>query len=357
MKNFDILDADDKSQYEEWLKVWAAWGADEVFAHPEYVRLFTREGDHALCALQQSGSGLIMMPMVLRPISKESWCGEYNFYHDIIAPYGYSGPYAAGDFDMGEFWREFTEWAQKSKVVSAFFRFSPFAADLTGFVDNIEFCGEIVIRSLTEGKEEVWNNFKHAVRTCVRCAEGAGLKVIFDLQGERLKDFIRIYYQTMQRLNATQQYYFSPIFFETIVKKLPGLFVFGHVVYEEKVIASKLVLVTKDHLFPFLGGSDSTYFDLNPNQLLDKEIFYWGIDHQKKSCVLGGGYDGQADGVFQYKKKFAPFGIAPYKIGKHIFDKNVYQSMCEKRKQYNVSNGKTWMIDGRFFPEYRAKYD
>ena len=356
MEKFYVLDSDDPLQYNQWISIWQNWGSCEVFAHPEYVRIFTRKCDSALCAVQESIAGLIMLPMILRPIAAEVWADE-NYYYDVVAPYGYGGPYVSGSYDMEKFWLEFTRWAAQKKVISSFFRLSPFAADIRGFVDIVEPCGGVVIRSLVEGKEEIWRNFKHSVRTCVRCAEQAGLTVEFDAHGERSDDFIRIYYQTMKRLNASQWYFFPHHFFDNIVLKLAGQFVFGHVMYQGDIIASKLILLSQERIYPFLGGSDNKFMDFNPNQILDTQIFYWGIDHGKKSCVLGGGYDGQEDGVFQYKKKFAPSGVIPYIIGKHIFDKSTYFNLCKKRRQYEVNNGNAWNSETVFFPAYRTKDD
>jgi len=353
MKPFLLLDAANIEEYESWIRIWSAWPLREVFAHPEYVKLFARDCDRAICAVQENADGLILLPMILRPISEEIWAGADDEHFDAVAPYGFGGPYVAGFYDMEGFWHQFQKWGAEERVISAFFRLSPHAANISEFIDTVEVCGGNVIRSLMEGRDEIWKDYKHAVRTCVRCAEQSGVTVVFDKTGESFPDFIRLYYQTMRRCHASQQYYFSKEFFRKIMMRLSGQYFLAHAMYQGEVIASKMVLSSQDHIYPFLGGADDAFLKLNPNQLLDTHIFNWGIEQTKKSCILGGGHDG-FDGVFQYKKKFAPSGVVPYRIGKHIFDSGVYQALCAKRKIYEAESGRIWVDNGTFFPAYRS---
>ena len=356
MKEFRLLNAANAEGYESWLRTWSEWPFREVFAHPEYVKLFARKCDHAICAVQENADGLILLPLILRPLSAEGWTGEDDKHFDVVAPYGFGGPYVLGRYDMEKFWRQLQNWAVETGVISAFFRFSPYAADISEFIDTVEICGGNVIRSLTEGRDEIWKDYKHAVRTCVRSAERSGVTVQFDEIGASFPDFIRLYYQTMQRCNAASQYYFPDEFFHKITTRLPGQFFLAHAMYQGEVIASKMVLSSHDHIYPFLGGVDDAFLKLNPNELLDTQIFNWGIEQEKKSSVLGGGHEGY-DGVFQYKKKFAPSGVVPYRIGKHIFDPVVYQALCAKRKNYESEQEQLSTDNGTFFPAYRAGHD
>ncbi len=355
--DFYILDSSDECQWEKWINIWQRWNTREVFAHPEYVKLFCNQFDRALCVVQESSTGLILLPLILRPLSMEPWADKQHNYYDAISPYGYGGPYTEGDFNLGIFWREFRHWSTENKILSAFFRFSPVSADIREFVGDVEECGSVIIRSLGEGKDAVWMDYKHAVRTCIRCAEQHGLRIEIDELGTRLQDFMRIYYRTMDRRNASKQYYFPQKFFRNLIGNLQGHFAFFHVVYQDMVIASKLVLTSQEHIYPYLGGSDQEHFNVYPNQFLDHAIFNWGIDQGKKNAVLGGGYDGMKDGVFQYKKKFAPLGEVPFLIGKYIGDRFHYNDMVEKRKQFEEGTQGNRCEEAGFFPEYRRKSD
>ena len=175
--DFYTLDSSDIAQYNKWVDIWQNWNSREIFAHPDYVRMFLRDADKAICAVQESPEGFILLPMILRPLSVESWTDKQNSYYDAITPYGYGGPYTEGCADIDFFWLQVQRWAAENHIISIFFRFSPVAVIISGFMGKVESCGDVIIRSLTEGKEAVWNDYKHAVRTCIRCAAQHGLTI------------------------------------------------------------------------------------------------------------------------------------------------------------------------------------
>lgn len=353
MSAFRVLNAANPSQYNLWLNALMLWGFCEVFTHPQYAILFSRACDVTYCVMMECPTGLILLPIIVRPLYVEGWAGEDNPYYDVITPYGFGGPYVKGDCDMVVFWEKFDQWARNNRVVSAFFRFSSFITDVKTFTGSIEVAGRNVIRSLTEGKEQIWQDYSPKVRCNVRRAEREGVYVEIDQTGARLADFIRIYYGTMQRRKALQQYYFTEEFFQTIIKNLAGQFVFFHAIHCRKVISTELVLVSEKHLYAFLGGTDKDAFGMHPNELIKHTVVAWGIDQGKKAYVLGGGYDGN-DGILRYKKEFAPKGVVPFEIGKRIYDEDVYQYLCQKRKQYEAENDQAWDDNTSYFPLYRA---
>ena len=355
-KMFKILDVADSNDHAVWLRLWEEWPRREVFAHPEYVKLFARGCDHAVCAVQETPRGMILLPLILRPLAAEPWAEKDSPYLDAIAPYGFGGPFVSGQYDMEEFALLFKAWAQNAGVVSAFFRLSPFAADIRNMVDTVDVSGGNVIRSLSEGYDEIWRDYKQLVRTHVKKATQSGVTAEFDEIGDSLPAFIRLYYRTMQRCNAAQQYYFSVDFFRKITTRLNGQYFLAKARYKDEVIASYLMLVSQESIYYYLAGSNENFFHLRPNQFLSDAVFQWGITHGKKWCVLGGGYEGY-DGVFQYKKAFAPSGVVPFLVGKHIFYPSEYQKFCEKRKAHELQNGLSWITNDSFFPAYRTKND
>ena len=128
---------------------------------------------------------------------------------------------------------------------------------------------------------------------------------------------------------------------------------FFHAIYCKKVISTELVLVSKERLYAFLGGTDQEAFGMHPNELIKNTVVAWGIDQGKTTYVLGGGYAGN-DGILRYKKEFAPKGVVPFNIGKRIYDEDVYQHLCQKRKQYEAENNHVWDDHAAYFPLYRA---
>ncbi len=360
MTQFVVLDAADSCQYNHWIALWEMKGIREVFAHPDYLQALKRPCDSALCGVWEGRAGIIMLPFILRPLAVEEWAGNCDEKKDIVSPYGFGGPFVKGTPDMADFWKALAKWAERNGVISGFFRLSPFLRDFDGIVDQVEIKGGNVIRSLSEGREMVWQNYSSSLRHHIRQAEKRGIRVEVDENGERIDDFLRIYYGIMERKNALTSYYFPEQFFHTILEKIPGGSIIFHGINDNTVVGSNMVLVSDDIIYGFLGGSDrnftGTHAGMYSAELIYHSIINWGIDHNKKYLVLGGGYEG-CDGIFNFKKKFAPNGIVPFEVGKHIFDPEAYRNMCEARRKYETEQRRDWVVDGTYFPAYRAKED
>ena len=117
-----------------------------------------------------------------------------------------------------------------------------------------------------------------------------------------------------------------------------------HAVSEEKIISTELVIYGSGNAYSYLGGTDNAYFDVRPNDFLKYEIIKWCRNKGLRNFVLGGGY-GTDDGIFEYKKCFAPEGVVDFYIGHRIFDEEKYQYLCDVRK----------VGDTQYFPAYRSK--
>jgi hypothetical protein len=356
METFSVFDAAVNDQADQWLSLWSNWNSREVFAHPEYVKLFARECDRALCAVLKGPSGAIILPVILRPLSTEVWSGQdNNKYYDVVTPYGFGGPYKSGNCDTTVFWREFERWAANMGVVSSFFRLSPFAADMRN-VFEVKIMGGNVIRSLTEGTDSIWDDYDPEVRRHIRRAQDFGLAVEVDETGERIDDFFELYHSTMKRLNALNNYFFSYLFFQRFIHNLQGQFVFFHVKYKENIIASSLSLVSQDNIYAFLLGADKDAFKMYPNEFFHHATINWGIRQGKKRYILGGGYNGY-DGIFHFKKRFAPRSVVPFEIGRRIHNEAEYKALCKIRQEYEEDRGRQWDVNSTYFPGYRRPGD
>ena len=60
--------------------------------------------------------------------------------------------------------------------------------------------------------------------------------------------------------------------------------------------------------------------------------------------MLGGGYE-HDDGIFHYKRSFAPHGLVPFYTGSRVLEPELYAELTERAG----ASG-----DGAFFPAYRA---
>lgn len=356
--SFKVWDAAQDAERLEWIRAWESWPRREVFAHPHYARLGAGPGTRVLCASAETEGGCVLYPFLLRDLSVEPfWPGGLEPASDLVTPYGYGGPFAWGDGDLGRlaeaFWQAFNAWAESQRVASEFVRFTLFDGEILPYPgDRIERASNVV-RSLEHGEDELWMDFEAKVRKNVKKARRLGVEIEVDLRGDRIEEFLRLYTGTMDRRGATAQYYFTPEYFEAIHRDLPGQFVYLHATHQGTVVSTELVLVSAENVYSFLGGTDRSAFELSPNDLIKYEIIRWAQGQGKRRFVLGGGYQPN-DGIFRYKLAFAPDGRVPFSTGQRVLRRDLYDTLVDRRRAQANDRSEEWAPSPGFFPEYRG---
>ena len=324
----------------EWLAHWSAWPEREVHAHPGYVSLYEDAESRALCAAWRSDEGCVLYPFLLRDLRGEPFRVDAA---DVITPYGYGGAFFwGGDRHAvaARFWEAFGEWAAKQPVVSELVRFALFDDELLPYPGEREQRLVNVVRDLAPSADELWMDCEHKVRKNVKKARRAGVTIELDSTGERLDDFLRLYSQTLERREAPERYRFPREFFE----RLPEQRVYVHALHGRDVVSSELVLLSEHSAYSFLGGTESDAFDFRPNDLLKWELILWAKQAGKRRFVLGGGYEAD-DGIFRYKRSFAPHGLVPFFVGRRVLQPALYAELSERSGGAGLPG---------FFPRYRA---
>jgi lipid II:glycine glycyltransferase (peptidoglycan interpeptide bridge formation enzyme) len=239
-------------------------------------------------------------------------------------------------------------------VVSAFLRLSLFddqRLDLPG--ERAERMMNVV-RSLDLDDEALWYDYEHKVRKNVKRAQKNGLEVAFDTTGEHLDSFMKIYLATMERREAGEGFFFERTFFERIIEEMPQSFVFAHVRDGTgEIVSTELALLSSRHAYSFLGGTRSEAFAMRPNDLLKHELIRWLRDGGYEAFVLGGGY-GEDDGIYRYKKAFAPTGGLLFRTQGLVLSRSAYDALVEERASWELARGNPWAPREGFFPAYRS---
>jgi Acetyltransferase (GNAT) domain len=352
-EGFKILDAGVSQDRDLWLRMWRSWPSRQTSGHPAYVQLFARPGDRSLCATMCGPRGSILFPVILRPLATERWSGGRGNHCDLTTPYGYGGPFGWGTPEVDAFWENFCRWAIAINAVSLFARLSPFKEHLVPFAGDLQIRGACIIVSLHRERDAIWKSYEKSIRENVRQAQRAGVTIEIDHTGERLGDFLTIYYSTLDRRGALPIYYFPESFFRGVIANLSDQCVFFHALYQGKVVSTELILHSNDHAYAFLGGSLPEAYHLRPNHLLRHTVNIWGRDHGKTHLAMGGGNVAH-DSLFQYKKRFAPDGTRLFTVGTRVFDTACYQELIERRQRWEALQGIEWRPHPGFFPVYRA---
>jgi hypothetical protein len=333
----------------KWDSIVKSFDRYDVYYLSCYAKAYERIGDgKPLLFYYESDTAKAMNVVMKRDIAESKpFLGklEKNRWFDLSTPYGYGGFWIEGE-DCESLEKEYVELCKEKGYISEFIRFHLYTKYTDVFEGKIESCTGNVVCPLDPDMEDIIKGFEHKVRKNMKRAHTAGLQVEIDEEGRRLKDFLDVYYGTMDRKDAKSYYYFPEEFFHTI-NELKENTVYIHVLYEDKVISTELILYGKENGYSFLGGTDSRYFHLRPNDFLKVEAIKWLKEKGLKRFVLGGGY-GKDDGIFRFKKSFAPDNIRRFYIGKRIFNREKYDEIMAIRngeRGFQCNNG--------FFPQYR----
>jgi CelD/BcsL family acetyltransferase involved in cellulose biosynthesis len=346
-----ILDAAVPADLADWLALWKRWPSREVFAHPEYVRLFARPCDRAVCAVGEDEGGAILFPLVLRPLSAEPWAAPGETRVDAVSPYGYGGPFAFGDGprDDEAFWRAHEAWCRAAGVVSTFARLPLFDAQLPRLPSRPEPRGPNVVRALGPDLSAIWMEYDRSVRANVKAAERNGVTIEVDRTGARLDAFVEVYEHTMKRRGATGWYFFPRSFFEELVARLAGQYVFFHALHGGRVVSTELILVSREHAYMLLSGTLADAYPLRPNDLLRHSTVAWAAEQGLRAYVLGGGYE-PGDGVYRHKRNFAPRGQLEFRVACLVHDEGAARELEARR----AAAAAGWAPREGYFPRYRS---
>jgi len=337
-----------------WLRWWLGTGR-EPFAHPDYVRLFAEDENHeALLLVVEQSAGAAVLPIICRPLPTGARAGRnLAGWVDAVSPYGYGGPYVAGQVAWYAFYRSVIDWMKSEKVVACFIRQSlqlpaiPEDVDLPGY-RAVELSENVVV-DCTRSREGLWKNYAHKVRKNVNKATRAGLAVRVSERLDDLGTFMDIYRSTMRRRSAEERYYFDHDFFTRVGSIPESIRVFDVLDADGRVVSSELVLVSDRYFYSFLGGTLEEAFVFAPNDLLKHAVVEQAQLEGKQGYVLGGGYEA-GDGIFRYKRSFDPSGVLPFVGIQLIGDADLYSQLVSNARS---GSGRT-DASPQYFPAYRA---
>lgn len=350
--NTDSITEISVNDEQKWNRIVRSFADYDVFYLNEYANAFYLEnvlnGEPVLLYYEQEMDRAVNVVFKRDVADDPKFAGkmEHGCYIDLITPYGYGG-----------FWGNITDWSllnqsynqycTKNQFLCEFVRFELFSRYAQYYDGETESRTHNVVRNLESSMDEVWMDFKPKVRKNVKRANSYGLEFFVDLEGRYLDDFLRIYYSTMDRSEAQDEFYFSKEFFKRL-GKLQKNAAWFYALYKEKAVSAELVIYGSENAYSYLGGTDRESFELRPNDFLKYEIIKWCKERGLKNFVLGGGY-GADDGIFQYKQCLSPHGITDFYIGRKIFDEKKYEKLVDMREE--ISPG---IRSSTYFPVYRA---
>ena len=273
-------------------------------------------------------------------------------YYDIASPYGYGGPYIESCEEgkkeelLAAYKTAFGEHCRENRIISEFIRFHPIVDSICNrdIIERWQCIRQTVGTSL-ESDDPVESEFSKSARKTIRRAlkDGVGWRVT---KGPRdVSKFIEIYYSTMDRDHARENYYFPRQYFEKCVELFGDSILFVESVYQEKTIAAGFYICSGDTIHAHLSGTLQEYLYLSPAYVIKYATAVWGKEHGYKRIHYGGGTSNSPeDPLFLFKAKFTKNTFYDFYVGRVIWNKPVYDRLVEM----------TGKEDSEFFPQYRG---
>ena len=339
------------NEQDKWDSIVKSFENYDVFYLSSYAKAFqlTKAGIPLLLYYSDCSSRAINVIMKRDIATAACFNGKIptNKFFDISSPYGYGGFLIEGDRQAGEIEKSYNVFCQSNGIISEFVRFQLFNNYQNHFQGTVESKMSNVVRTLDLPLDEIQREFEHKVRKNIKRAENSKLNVICDSAGKYLDQFLEIYHNTMRRTGAAESFFFPLEFFDRI-NQMNGNYIYFHAMLDKQIISTELVLFGKENCYSFLGGTNQDFFHFRPNDYLKYHIILWAKKMLLKRFILGGGY-GEDDGIFKYKKSFAPNGIKPFFTGKKIFDQDAYNYLVSLR-----SSEASFKPESNYFPLYRS---
>jgi len=295
MNKLEVLTLNEKDRWNEIVK---SFSKHEVFYLPEYVEAYRNTGDGEPLLFYYNDCETrainVVMKRDISTFEKLKYKIPANTYFDFSSPYGYGGFIIEGE-NYKEVNNSYNEYCRANSIVCEFVRFNLFSKYQDKYDGTVQNLKHNVIRPINMSPEEMLMDFEHKVRKNIKRAIANNLKVEVDINGEKIDDFLNIYYKTMDRNSAEKDFYYDKAFFNKINEMKDNVAYFN-VIHENKAISTELIIYNDMSAYSYLGGTLSEYFNLRPNDFIKYEIIKWLYDKKISNFVLGGGY-GREDGL------------------------------------------------------------
>ncbi len=334
----------------KWDEVVRSFSHFDVYYLSGYVKAFQLHGDGEPLLFYYEGENVRGINVVMkRDISKDQFFSdklEKNEFYDFITPYGYGGWLIEGSGEKVLLFESYEKWCKENSVVSEFVRYHPIlnnAEEAKEFYDVVNL-GNTISMDISS-PDVIWQNLTSKNRNMVRKAQKNGVKIYHGNYPEIYIKFKEIYNLTMDSDNANPYYYFGDKFYNSICNDLLNEAQVFWAEFEEKIIATSIMLSANGYMNYHLSGSLREYQYLAPSNLLLYKAALWGCNNGYKSLHLGGGVGSKEDSLYKFKSAFNRSDTKQFAIGKKIYLDDAYDKL---------SIMKNSSAEEAFFPKYRA---
>lgn len=321
---------------------------------PEYVALDSRLiNGKPVCWVAETDRLTAWIPLIKRRIP--DCISKGKDYYDLASPYGFPGilfDVQPEPCELNSLISRFKADAAKRNFITSFLRINPITNPFTWQQDDLieqVYHGYTITVPLDKRYEAIRKGYSSNHRQNIRKLQRKGFE--FTIEDRACyREFISIYEETMNRLNASDYYHFSEKYFEILFNIL-GDHIHLALVYNKcgKSVAGGLITDFNGVMQSHLTATRTSYLRDAPSKLLFDGVVQWAANTGRKWLHLGGGLNSREDSLYRFKKGFSPiknqFSTLHIVHDKQRYNNLNYVSLSE--------NNKEEFEDPGYFPLYR----
>ncbi len=357
MPNVDVLTT---AEPDGWLQALGQCAHYDFYHLPQYHALAESAGEGAAHLLLYSeGECTIALPLLLRSLD-DLPCGNpgETGWRDATSVYGYPGPVCSCREIPASVIRNFQaalqERLRELGVVALFSRLHPLITPL----ELLAGLGErqvtpTVSVDLTLPADEQRMRYRKSLKEGLNRLRRMGLQCLHDTHWSHLDDFMCIYRETMERVQAAERYFFPASYFERLRDDLGDYFHLFVCLQEGRVVAGGLFGACRGILQYHLGGTLNDALRLAPMRLVLDEARLWGTARGLRVFHLGGGVSSRPDDSLLYFKRGFSDRLHEFSVWRWVLLPDRYERLCEEKFRWDRRHQLLPAVP-HFFPEYRC---
>ena len=303
-------------------------------------------GTKAVLLTAHFGDHLIAFPFLIRQIPNSD-------YFDCTSAYGYCGPVGSQDLanfsndEIAFFWAETFSFFVSSKIIAAFSRLHPLIphASLFDQAGQVKDINQTVSIDLRITEEEQKKQYRKSNKSELNQLRRKGYIVEEASDNHDIDEFIKIYHETMRRVNASENYFFTSAYFYKFLRNSCFKSKLLLAKKDGKVAAGAIFTITKSIMQYHLAATTEEFIKDTPMKLVLDTARLEGNALHLDFLHLGGGVGGNDnDSLFKFKSGFSDYRNQ-FQIWQAVIDQEVYDDLCS---QANADQNSS------FFPLYRS---
>lgn len=342
-----------------WQRTLAQSFLHDFYHLPAYHRLSEERGEgRGRLYVYREGPYMIALPLLVRRIAEVrglEWMGQG--WYDATSVYGYAGPVASAAELPAPVVQRFQEALRgallEEGIVSVFSRLHPLIPQqaLLQGVGEVAPMGRTVSIDLTQLPEVQWASYRRNHRQDITHLRRRGATCGPDAGQEAVAQFVRVYHETMDRVNADRAYYFDRRYFEDLLAGLGDAMQLLVCRLGSDVVCGGLFSLCRGIAQLHLAGTGSEFLRLAPMKLLIDAGRLWAWERGARALHLGGGVGGREDSLFAFKAGFSQQRHG-FSVWCWVLRPGVYARLVKERTRWADTYGPATPAD--YFPAYRA---